>query len=140
MNLNRGRTVTSMPGPSIIPDRVLGAMHRSMPNIYEGEIVDVSLSVFEDLPAIARTSGKAFMAISNGHGAWEGALVNTLSPGDRVLAFDNGHFASKWCRVATQLGLEVQCVSADWRRGVDPAVVEAELAGAARLWRTITEN
>ena len=69
MKLNRGRMLTAMPGPSVIPDRVLGAMHTAMPNIYEGALIDTSMSVFEELPAIAHTTARAFMAISNGHGA-----------------------------------------------------------------------
>ena len=91
MKLNRGRMLTAMPGPSVIPDRVLSAMHTAMPNIYEGTLVETSISIFEDLPAIARSSGHVFMAISNGHGAWEMALTNTLSRGDAVGVGRVGH-------------------------------------------------
>ncbi|MEM8972964.1 MAG: aminotransferase class V-fold PLP-dependent enzyme [Pseudomonadota bacterium] len=127
MNLNRGRPITSMPGPSIIPDRVLSAMHRSMPNIYEGEIVDVSLSVFEDLPALARASGKAFMAISNGHGAWEMALTNTLNRGDKILVLESGRFAIGWGEQGKVLGADVEVLYAPDRCPVDPAAVEERL-------------
>ena len=127
MNLNRGRPITSMPGPSIIPDRVLSAMHRSMPNIYEGEIVDVSLSVFEDLPSIAQTSGKAFMAISNGHGAWEMALTNTLNRGDKILVLESGRFAIGWGDQGKVLGADVEVLYAPERGPVDPAAVEERL-------------
>ena len=127
MNLNRGRTVTSMPGPSIIPDRVLAAMHRSMPNIYEGEIVDISLSVFEDLPAVARTSGKPFMTISNGHGAWEMALTNTLNRGDKILVLESGRFALGWGDQGKMLGADIEVLYAPERGPVDPAAVEERL-------------
>ncbi len=127
MNLNRGRTITSMPGPSIIPDRVLAAMHRSMPNIYEGEIVDVSLSVFEDLPAIAKTSGKAFMAISNGHGAWEMALTNTMQRGSKILVLESGRFAVGWGDQGKMLGCDIEVLHAPERGPVDPAAVEERL-------------
>lgn len=131
MNLNRGRPITSMPGPSIIPDRVLNAMHRSMPNIYEGEIVDVSLSVFDELPAIARTSGTAFMAISNGHGAWEMALTNTLRRGDKVLVLESGRFAIGWGEQGRMLGADIEVLYAPDRGPVDPAAVEERLRADA---------
>ncbi|MGI9408870.1 MAG: pyridoxal-phosphate-dependent aminotransferase family protein [Hyphomicrobiaceae bacterium] len=124
MNLNRGRPVTSMPGPSIIPDRVLSAMHMAMPNIYEGDLVETSSSVFEDLPAIARTRGRAFMAISNGHGAWEMALTNTLRRGDKVLILESGRFAIGWGEQARRLGAEVEILHSDERVPVDPNALE----------------
>ena len=104
MKLNRGRMLTAMPGPSVIPDRVLGAMHTAMPNIYEGALIDTSVSIFDELPGIAKTSGKAFMAISNGHGAWEMALTNTLSRGDQILVLESGRFAIGWGDQAKVLG------------------------------------
>jgi len=119
--------LTAMPGPSVIPDRVLNAMHASMPNIYAGALVDVSMSLFDDLPAIARTSGHAFMAISNGHGAWEMALTNTLSRGDCVLVLASGRFAPAWGDQAELLGAQVEILEAQERNPVDPAAVEARL-------------
>jgi len=127
MKLNRGRRLTAMPGPSVIPDRVLNAMHASMPNIYEGALVDTSLSIFEDLPAIARTSGHAFMAISNGHGAWEMVLTNTLSRGDDVLVLESGRFALGWGEQAKMLGALVEVLLAPERGPVDPDAVEERL-------------
>lgn len=127
MKLNRGRTLTSMPGPSVIPDRVLGAMHASMPNIYKGGLVEMSKSIFDELPAIARTSGRAFMAISNGHGAWEMALTNTLNRGDKVLILESGRFAVGWGQQATVLGAEIETLYAPERGPVDPSVVEERL-------------
>ena len=127
MKLNRGRALTAMPGPSVIPDQVLNAMHRSMPNIYEGELVDVSTSLFDDLPAIARTSGRTFITISNGHGAWEMALTNTLSRGDGVLVLESGRFALGWGDQAKMLGAEVEILNAEPRSPINPDAVEARL-------------
>ena len=127
MNLNRGRALTSMPGPSVIPDRVLSAMHVAMPNIYEGALVEKSEGVFRDLPRIARTGGRAFMAIANGHGAWEMALTNTLRRGDKVLVLESGRFAIGWGEQAKVLGCEVEVLKSRPRCPVDPDAVEARL-------------
>ena len=127
MNLNRGRALTSIPGPSVIPDRVLNAMHRAMPNIYEGELIEVADSVFRDLPGIARTSGRVFVPISNGHGAWEMALTNTLSRGDKVLVLATGRFAPGWGEQATMLGCEVETMDFGDRAPADPDRLESRL-------------
>ncbi len=127
MNLNRGRALTSIPGPSVIPDRVLGAMHVAMPNIYEGALVEKSLTVFADLPAVARTTGHAFIAISNGHGAWEMALTNTMRRGEKVLVLESGSFAPGWGAQARMLGCKVETLHAPERSAVDPNAVEARL-------------
>ena len=127
MNLNHGRPLTSIPGPSVIPDRVLGAMHVAMPNIYEGALVEMSQSIFDDLPAIARTEGHVFIAVSNGHGAWEMALTNTLSRGDKVLVLESGRFATGWGEQAAVLGAEVEVLPCDDRQPVNPDAVEARL-------------
>lgn len=132
MKLNRGRMLTAMPGPSVIPDRVLSAMHTAMPNIYEGSLVETSISIFEDLPAIARSSGHVFMAISNGHGAWEMALTNTLSRGDAVLVLASGRFALGWGDQAKMLGAQVEVLHAPDRCPVDPGAVEERLRGDAK--------
>lgn len=127
MKLNRGRMLTSMPGPSVIPDRVLNAMHASMPNIYKGPLVAMSIGIFNELPGIARTQGKAFMAISNGHGAWEMALTNTLSRGDHVLVLESGRFAVGWGNQAEMLGAKVEILNAPKRSAIVPDSVEARL-------------
>ena len=127
MSLNHGRPLTAIPGPSVVPDRVLNAMHAAMPNIYEGRLLDISSSVFRDLPAIARTSGEAFVAIANGHGGWEMALANTLSRGDRVLVLESGQFAMGWGEQAQFLGAEVEVLPFDPRDPVDPNAVEDRL-------------
>ena len=131
MNLNRGRTLTSIPGPSVIPDRVLASMHIAMPNIYEGALVETSSSVFADLPKIARTTGHAFMAISNGHGAWEMALSNTLSRGDKVLVLNSGRFAEGWGAQAEMLGCQVETLEFGDRAPVDPDQLEDRLRADA---------
>ena len=93
VSLSHGRHLVSIPGPSVIPDRVLNAMHRPMPNIYEGALVDLSTGILSEISSIPRTSGHGFIAISNGHGAWDMALSNTLSRGDKVLVLESGRFA-----------------------------------------------
>ena len=127
MKLNQGRLLTAMPGPSVIPDRVLNAMHTAMPNIYSGDLVEISMSVFEELPAIARTKAQAFIAVSNGHGAWEMALTNTLNRGDRVLVLESGRFAIGWGEQAKMLGAQVEVLKAADRSPVDPGAVEERL-------------
>ena len=84
--------------------------------------------ILERLQLVFKTSGPIIIYPASGHGAWEAALVNTLSPGDQVLAFENGHFGAKWCDLATRLGLNLDRVAGDWRRGIDPTAVEARLA------------
>ena len=84
--------------------------------------------VFEGLKSVFKTAGPVMIFASSGTGAWEASLVNTLSPGDKVLMFETGHFATLWKNMAVRLGLEVDFVPGDWRHGVDPAVVEAKLS------------
>ncbi|MEL6889918.1 MAG: alanine--glyoxylate aminotransferase family protein, partial [Pseudomonadota bacterium] len=80
-----GREYLAIPGPSVMPDAVLRAMHRAAPNIYEGALVEMVAGIVPDLRAVARTSGHVAMYIGNGHAAWEAALANTIAPGDLVL-------------------------------------------------------
>jgi alanine-glyoxylate transaminase/serine-glyoxylate transaminase/serine-pyruvate transaminase len=127
MSLSHGRHLVSIPGPSVIPERVLSAMHRAMPNIYEGALVEMSESVLAEMPGIARTEGHGFIAIANGHGAWDMALSNTLSRGDKVLVLESGRFAVGWGEQAAMMGVEVEVLAARPRRAVEPAAVEARL-------------
>ncbi len=127
VSLSGGRDVIAIPGPSIIPERVLSAMHRAMPNIYEGELIDVSNGVFADLPGIVRTDGRIFVTVSNGHGAWEMAISNTLSRGDKVLVLESGRFAVAWGDMAALSGVKPEVLFAPERRAVDPEAVEARL-------------
>ena len=126
-SLNAGQVLTAIPGPSVIPHRVLSAMHAPMPNIYEGDLVAMSERILAELPSIAKTEGQPFIAIANGHGAWEMALTNTLSRGDKVLVLESGRFAVGWGEQARRLGCEVEVLAGPDRRGVDPSAVEARL-------------
>ena len=126
--LRAGRELVAIPGPSVVPDRVLSAMHRAMPNIYGGELIDVSNEVMDRLPSVARTTARAFVAVANGHGAWEMALSNTLSRGDRILVLASGPFARAWGEMAAFSGVKTEELSAPDRGAVDPAEVEEHLA------------
>jgi alanine-glyoxylate transaminase/serine-glyoxylate transaminase/serine-pyruvate transaminase len=122
-----GRHFLQIPGPSNVPDRVLRAMAKPTIDHRGPEFAEMTLRVLQRLKRVVQTSGPVLLFPSSGTGAWEAALVNTLSPGDRVLAFETGHFATLWRNVATRLGLEVEWVEGDWRHGVDPSAVEAKL-------------
>jgi alanine-glyoxylate transaminase/serine-glyoxylate transaminase/serine-pyruvate transaminase len=134
--VHSGRHFLQIPGPTNVPDRVLRAL--SAPTIdHRGpEFAALARDVLDRLPQVFRTAGPVVVYPSSGTGAWEAALVNTLSPGDRVLAFETGHFATLWRALAEKLGLEVDFVPGDWRHGVDPDAVAARLredgAGAIR--------
>jgi alanine-glyoxylate transaminase / serine-glyoxylate transaminase / serine-pyruvate transaminase len=129
MSYHSGRHFLQIPGPTNVPDRVLRAL--SAPTIdHRGpEFSGLTLEVLDGVKRIFQTSGSIVIYPSSGTGAWEAALVNTLSPGDKVLMFETGHFAILWRNMAEKLGLVVEFVPTDWRRGVDPAVVEEKLSG-----------
>ena len=123
-----GRHFLQIPGPTNVPDRVLRAI--SAPTIdHRGpDFATLTLEVLDALKPVFGTTGPVIAYPSSGTGAWEAALVNTLSPGDRVLAFETGHFATLWRELAGNLGLDVDFVPGDWRHGVDPSVVTEKLA------------
>ncbi|MCA8883749.1 MAG: alanine--glyoxylate aminotransferase family protein [Rhodobacteraceae bacterium] len=127
MSLSQGRPYLAIPGPSVVPDRVLQAMHRPAPNIYTGALVDMVDTLLPDLKTIAGTGGEAAIYIANGHGVWEASLANVLSPGDRVLVLNTGNFGRGWGEVAAGLGAEVQQIDFDLSGPVDPARVESAL-------------
>ncbi len=128
MSLRFGREFLSIPGPSVIPDRVLAAMHRPAPNIYEGEIVETTRSILADLKRVARTrTARPIIYISNGHGAWEAAVSNLLSRGDKALVLDAGRFAAGWGEMAARMGVEIETIATDGRRAVDPQALEDRL-------------
>lgn len=106
MNLSTGRDLFMTPGPSAIPDRVLNAMHRAAPNIYEGDLVAMTDGILDRLRKVAHTTGDPTIYICNGHGVWEAALNNVLAPGDKVLCLATGVFGSGWAKVATTMGYE----------------------------------
>lgn len=107
MSLANGRTYLAIPGPSVVPDAVLQAMHRASPNIYEGELPDMMPGLTADLKRVARTDGHVAIYICNGHGTWEAALANTVAEGERVLLLSTGFFARAWGRQAEARGIEV---------------------------------
>lgn len=121
MTLSNGRHYLAIPGPSVMPERVLQAMHRAAPNIYAGAFVDTVPGIVRDLKRVARTEGEAVIYISNGHGAWEAALSNVLSRGDKVLALATGRFAVGWSEMARAMGVEVEILDFGSRGPVDCA-------------------
>ncbi len=123
-----GRHLLQIPGPTNVPERVLRAMSRPTIDHRGPEFSRLAREIFEGLRQVFQTSGPVVIYPSSGTGAWEAALVNTLSPGDRILMFDIGHFATLWRSMAGRLGLQVDFVPGDWRHGVDPEIVESKLA------------
>ncbi len=127
MTVRNGCEFLSIPGPTTVPDEVLGAMHRPAIDIYSGALVDVTASCLDDLRRVFCTQGRTYIYAANGHGAWEAALVNVLSKGDNILVLQSGIFAAGWGEMAAMLGIVVETLPGDWRCAVDPAVVEARL-------------
>ncbi len=122
-----GRHFLQIPGPSNVPDRVLRAMARPTIDHRGPEFAEMVKEILAGLRRIFKTSGPVLVYPSSGTGAWEAALVNTLSPDDLVLMFETGHFATLWKNMAQRLGLRVEFVATDWRRGVPPEMVEERL-------------
>src|SRR5258708_1772016 len=128
MAYRSGRHFLQIPGPTNVPERILRAI--SAPTIdHRGpEFAALARQVLAGAARLCGTSGPVALYPSSGTGAWEAALVNTLSPSDRVLAFETGHFATLWSRMAGQLGLDIELVPGDWRHGVDPGQVHERLS------------
>jgi alanine-glyoxylate transaminase/serine-glyoxylate transaminase/serine-pyruvate transaminase len=122
-----GRHFLQIPGPTNVPDRVLQAI--AMPTIdHRGpEFALLGQEIVAGMKRVFQTEDTVVVYPSSGTGAWEAALTNTLSPGDRALMFETGHFATLWRQMATRLGLDIEFVPGDWRHGVDPALVEEKL-------------
>ncbi|QYX57398.1 aminotransferase class V-fold PLP-dependent enzyme [Roseovarius sp. SCSIO 43702] len=127
MTLSHGRSYLAIPGPTVVPDAVLRAMHRASPNIYEGDLIDMTWSLIPDLRAIARTSGKVAIYISNGHGTWEAALANVLAPGDTILSLVTGRFGVGWADMAEKRGLSVDRLDFGMASPVDLDLFEDRL-------------
>jgi alanine-glyoxylate transaminase / serine-glyoxylate transaminase / serine-pyruvate transaminase len=123
-----GRHFLQIPGPTNVPDRVLRAIAAPTIDHRGPAFQTLALEVLELLGPVFGTTGPVVVYPASGTGAWEAALVNTLSPGDTVLAFETGHFATLWREMADKLGLVVDFVPGDWRHGVDPGVVKEKLA------------
>ncbi|WP_300437262.1 aminotransferase class V-fold PLP-dependent enzyme [uncultured Mameliella sp.] len=127
MPLSNGRPHMALPGPSMMPDRVLQAMHRPAPDIYSPELHQMVAGIVPDLAHVAQTKGQVAMYICNGHGAWEAALSNTVAPGEAVLAPTTGAFGHGWAEMAQGLGAEVEIIDHGRTAPIDPERVRAAL-------------
>jgi len=122
-----GRHFLQIPGPTPLPDRILRAMDTPIIDHRGPEFARLAKGVLDGIKTIFKTANPVIIYTATGTGAWEGALVNTLSPGDRVLMVETGHFATLWKAMATKLGLQPEFIATDWRIGADPAAIEAKL-------------
>lgn len=128
MSESQGRHFLQIPGPSPVPDRILRAIGQQVIDHRGPEFKKLGQEVLDGIRTIFKTSGPVVIYPSSGTGAWEAAIVNTLSPGDKVLMIETGHFATLWHQMAKRWGLDVDFVPGDWRHGADPKVIEAKLA------------
>lgn len=122
-----GRHFLQIPGPSNVPDRVLRAMDFPTMDHRGPDFADIGKKALEGMKSIFKTEQDVVIFPSSGTGAWEAALVNTLSAGDRVLMYETGHFATLWQALAKRLGLQPEFIPSDWRSGADPEKIEAYL-------------
>ena len=127
MSYRAGRHFLQIPGPTNVPERVLRAMAQPTIDHRGPDFQALGRELLDGVREVFGTTRPVVIYPASGTGAWEAALVNVLSPGDRVLMFETGHFATLWKQIAERLGLDVEWVPGDWRRGVDPAQVEARL-------------
>jgi alanine-glyoxylate transaminase/serine-glyoxylate transaminase/serine-pyruvate transaminase len=125
--IHTGRHFLQIPGPTNVPDRVLRAMDNPVIDHRSSEFAALGKEVLEGLRPLFGAAGPVILYTASGSGAIEASLVNTLSPGDRVLIFETGHFSDLWRQIAGRLGLQIEYVPGDWRRGVVPADVETRL-------------
>ncbi len=123
-----GRHFLQIPGPSNVPESVLRAMAQPVIDHRGAEFPALTFRLLEKLAPVFNTESSIFIYPASGTGGWECALLNCLSPGDKVLAFETGHFATLWKEVAEKLGLHILWIPGDWRHGVDPSVVEEKLS------------
>jgi alanine-glyoxylate transaminase/serine-glyoxylate transaminase/serine-pyruvate transaminase len=127
MSLAAGRPYLAIPGPSVMPDRVMAAMHRPQPNIYDGALPAMVETLWPDLRRVAGTAGHVALYIGNGHAGWEAANLNMFSRGDRALVLATGQFGLAWANAARAMGVEVEVMDFGRSSPVDPARVEAAL-------------
>lgn len=127
--MTAGRHFLQIPGPSNVPDRILRAMDYPVMDHRGPAFADVGRKALEGMKTIFRTDGRVVIYPSSGTGAWEAALVNTLSPGDTVLMYETGHFAMLWKKLAEKLGLNPVFIEGDWRSGADASAIEEHLRG-----------
>lgn len=123
-----GRHFLQIPGPSTVPDRILRAMDHPTIDHRGPEFQALGKKVLADIKQVFKTQSHVVIYPASGTGAWEAALVNTLSPGDKVLMYETGHFATLWKRLAERMSLQPEFLGGDWRRGVNAAEIEARLA------------
>ena len=128
MRHQSGRHFLQIPGPTNVPERVLRAIDSATVDHRGPEFQDMSKEVLAGLKRVFKTKSPVVIFPASGTGAWEAALVNTLSPGDKVLMVETGHFATLWLNMAKRLGLDPVFIPGDWRHGADPAAIEAKLA------------
>ena len=129
MKFRSGRHFLQLPGPTNVPGRILRAMSRPPIDHRGPEFAELGQRILTGLKDVFRAAEHVFVYPASGSGAWEAALVNTLSPSDRVVRYDSGHFSETWGAVACTVGLAVDVLPWDWRRPVDPAAVEEHLNG-----------
>jgi alanine-glyoxylate transaminase / serine-glyoxylate transaminase / serine-pyruvate transaminase len=122
-----GRHFLQIPGPTPVPDRILRAMDMPVIDHRGPEFGRLGRRVLDGIKTIFRCAGPVIIYPASGTGAWEAALINTLSPGDKVLMVETGHFASLWKTMATKIGLVPEFIASDWRSGADPQKIEARL-------------
>ena len=127
MTYRAGRHFLQIPGPTNVPDRVLRAIDRPTIDHRGPEFAALGKAVFEGMKRVFKTQGRVVIYPASGTGAWEAALVNTLSPGDSVLMYETGHFATLWQKMALKLGLKPEFLAGDWRTGADPEAIEKRL-------------
>src|SRR5436305_13445374 len=122
-----GRHFLHIPGPTPLPDRILRAMDIPIIDHRGPEFSSLAKRCLDGIKTIFKTANPVIIYTATGTGAWEAALVNTLSPGDRVLMVETGQFALQWKNMATKLGLGAELIKTDWRTGADPGVIETRL-------------
>jgi alanine-glyoxylate transaminase/serine-glyoxylate transaminase/serine-pyruvate transaminase len=127
MSVRAGREFLAIPGPTTVPDEVLGAMHQPAVDIYSGPLLKLTDGLLRDVARVFNTKGRAYIYIANGHGAWEASATNVLSKGDKILVLESGRFAIGWGESARRMGCEVEILKGDMRRAVRPTEVEARL-------------
>ncbi len=123
-----GRHFLQIPGPSAVPDRILSAISRQTIDHRGPDFAKVGLKALNGIKTIFKTESNVFIYPASGTGAWEAALVNVLSPDDRVLMFETGHFATLWKKLAEKVGIRPEFIEGDWRGGADPDKIEAYLS------------
>ena len=128
MSVQRGWNFLQTPGPTNIPNRVLNAMHRPAVEFSGPDFMDFCRVLFSDFKTVFKTDGHPFIYAANGHGAWEAAICNALSPGEKVLVPETGRFALSWVYMAEMLKIECEVLPNDWRTAIDPVAVAERLS------------